>query len=175
MSAPLDWTREGGDWVKVMTASPITRNSGNVAGDATEQILDFCPLPVGLVTKNSLIDIWSLWDHPDGAITKNLAIRMDGFPFASPPSGATAVLTSAPLANLSTALTGMVRMANSLSAQSIYNGNGGRGGMAGTNAVRITAVDFSVARWITFCAGWTGAQLSKTITLHGWRVAVTRG
>lgn len=143
---------------------PATRNSANVAGDATSAVLATVTIPANLLSGNTSAYVFALWRVTSSANVKTLSAKLGG----------TSIGNLSPTTNVANHAGIFIHADNSASDQKIPNGASiGMAGVAGT--MLDYAKDCSVPIDLSFECNWAGAIASETITLESYMIWVFPG
>ena len=144
--------------------APQTRNSQNVAGDATGSVLATVTLPPGLLSGHTSIFVYALWRVTSSANVKTLTTKLGGTSFGN----------HSPTTNISNQTALFIHADNAANDQKLVNN--AVAGMTGAGSTMIDqSKDCSVAIDITFECNWAGAIGSGSIVLESYRVWVFPG
>lgn len=162
LSGGLSDGRPNAPYILTKSNTAVSRNSVNAAGDATEQTMATINLPAGLLTGNTSIHIYAMWQATSSANTKTYSVRVTATNIGSHTSTTTADNQ-----------TSVFYHANGSSAQKFVNN--AVADFQGAGAHGTTSKDGTTALSITLGCNWAGATLSETITLESYFVMVYPG
>lgn len=150
-------------YILAKSNAPVTRNSGNVAGDATASVLATVTLPPNLLSGNTSIYVYALWRVTSSANVKTLTAKLGGTSFGN----------VSPTTNVANQHGIFIHADNAANDQKAVNN--AVAGFTGAGAMIDQAKDCSVAIDLTFECNWAGAIASESIVLESYMVWVFPG